>query len=114
MSRQMAANLVEGVLTEGPASAVGQKPAISSQVTRPSRHPPAAPAHSSKWGANSASPDCQPISRSGPSKKPSSDTDIMKTIFLIAVLSRPRPDTGNLAGGGGVLRRLGWLVGCGR
>src|SRR3954468_4645739 len=44
-----------------------------------------------KWVCSSSSTRCQSSSRFGPSKKPSSDTDMCRTIFLIAC-SSPRWD----------------------
>ena len=41
-----------------------------------------------KCQCSSSSTVCQSISRPGPSMKPSSDTDMLNTIFLIAVLVR--------------------------
>ena len=68
---------------EGSWSAVGQKPAISSWTTRPSRKPPIDASTSLKCECSSSSTRCQLMSRSGPSMNPSRDTDIMRTIFLI-------------------------------
>src|SRR5262252_9230281 len=54
---------------------------------RPSRNAPAVPSHSLKCRSRSSSTECQSISRSGPSKKPSRDTDIVKMIFRMYAAS---------------------------
>jgi len=89
MSRQIPANSATGPALDGSASAVGQYRAISSWVTRPSRKAPISPSCSLKWRCNSSSTRCQSIWRSGPSMKPSRDTEIIKTIFLSALLTGP-------------------------
>src|SRR5580698_5995888 len=83
MSRQMRANSAVNAGVSGSASAVGQCPAISSYVTRPSRKAPAVPSQSLKCPIRSSPTNCQSSSRPGPSKKPSSDSDIMKTSFRL-------------------------------
>ena len=83
MSRLMRANSTMGGGLEGSVSAVGQNPAMSSWVTRPSRKAPMEASCSLKWACSSSSTSCQSSSWFGPSMNPSTDTDIMKMSFLI-------------------------------
>jgi hypothetical protein len=87
ISRQMPAYSTSVAVLVGIESAVGQNSAISSWVTRPSRKALIAPSSWLKCRCSSSSTMCQSSSRFGPSMKPSTETDIIQMIFLIAVHS---------------------------